>query len=135
MNPIPPLLPADTTKKSGMPTLALVLIVVGGVGLVMMVVVAVIGLLAAIAIPNFVRARDNAQRNICISNLRFIDCAKQQWALENKKLADDIPTEADVKFYLKEGQFPVCPKGGKYTIGAISTDPVCSIPNHRFPPP
>jgi prepilin-type N-terminal cleavage/methylation domain-containing protein len=52
-----------------------------------MIVVAIIGLLAAIAIPNFVKARQTAQRNACISNLRQIDGAKEQWALENKKSA------------------------------------------------
>ena len=50
-----------------------------------MIVVAIIGLLAAIAIPNFVRARTTSQKNACINNLRQIDCAIQQWALENKQ--------------------------------------------------
>lgn len=132
MNSVPPLIPGNAPKKSGMPTWVLALIIAGGIGLVL---IATIGLLAAIAIPNFVRARDNAQRNICISNLRFIDAAKQQWALENKKEPVDVPTEADVKAYLKDGQFLVCPKGGKYTIGAVNTDPICTFPDHRLPTP
>ena len=54
-----------------------------------MIVVAIIGLLAAIAIPNFVKSRVTAQKNACISNLKRIDGAVQQWALENKKQSTD----------------------------------------------
>ena len=61
-----------------------------------MIVVAIIGLLAAIAIPNFVRARQTAQTNACINNLRQIDGAKEQWALENKKNQGDAVVVADV---------------------------------------
>ena len=50
-----------------------------------MIVVAIIGLLAAIAIPNFVKARATSQANACINNLRQIDAAAQQWALEKGK--------------------------------------------------
>src|SRR2546429_5803805 len=66
-----------------------------------MIVVAIIGLLAAIAIPNFVRARTTAQMNACINNLRQIDGAIQQWALEQKKDTTATPAEADVTPYLK----------------------------------
>ena len=65
-----------------------------------MIVVAIIGLLAAIAIPNFVRARQNSQKNACINNLRQIDGAKAQWALENKKVDGDTPVDADLTPYL-----------------------------------
>jgi len=61
-----------------------------------MIVVAIIGLLAAIAIPNFVRARTTAQQNACIANLKQIKGAIEQWALENKKKADAAVTAADV---------------------------------------
>src|SRR5438270_14073890 len=54
-----------------------------------MIVVAIIGLLAAIAIPNFVKARTTSQQNACINNLRQYDGAVQQWALENKKQSSD----------------------------------------------
>lgn len=91
-----------------------------------MIVVAIIGLLAAIAIPNFVRARNTAQKNACINNLRQIDGAKQQWALENKKSDADVPVESDVQVYIKNNKFPACPSGGTYTIGAVNTDPTCS---------
>jgi prepilin-type N-terminal cleavage/methylation domain-containing protein len=93
-----------------------------------MIVVAIIGLLASIAIPNFVRARNTAQKNACINNLRQIDGAKQQWALENKKSDTDIPSDADVGQYIKNG-FPKCPSGGTYTAAAVNADPTCNAPS------
>ena len=98
--------------------------------------VAVGGLLAAIAIPNFVRARTVSQQNACISNLRIIDGAKQQWALEYKKQRTDTPTAQDITPYMGRGpagQFPVCPQGGTYIIGSIGEQPRCSIPGHVLP--
>lgn len=92
-----------------------------------------IPMMLAIAIPNFVKARDTAMQNLCINNLRMIDGAKQQWALEHSKKADDVPTAADLKPYFKTGVFPACPSGGTYTIGAVSNAPTCSIPNHKLP--
>ena len=126
----PPPVPTTPAKKTGLPTWAIVLIVLGIAGVVG---IAVIGMLAAIAIPNFVRARNTAQMNACINNLRMIDGAKQQWALEQKKEATDTPTQSEVVAYLKVAQFPICPAGGVYSINAVGKDPVCSIPNHHLP--
>jgi type II secretory pathway pseudopilin PulG len=89
-------------------------------------VVAIIGLLAAIAIPNFVRARTTAQTNACINNLRQIDGAKEQWALENKKAEGDAVVDADINLYIKGGA-PACPSSGAYTYNAVGTDPICSV--------
>src|SRR5437867_5896537 len=75
-----------------------------------MIVVAIIGLLAAIAIPNFIRARTTAQKNACINNLRQIDGAIQQWALENKKGPNDGVAFTDISTYLKNSV--ICPAGG-----------------------
>ena len=102
-----------------------------------MIVVAIIGLLAAIAIPNFVRARNTAQKNACINNLRQIDGGKQQWALENKKSDTDTPISDDVKVYIKNNRFPNCPASGSYTVGAVNTDPTCSLSaaGHVLPTP
>jgi prepilin-type N-terminal cleavage/methylation domain-containing protein len=66
-----------------------------------MIVVAIIGLLAAIAIPNFVKARENAQLNSIFNNLRIIEGAKDQWALENKKGTGDSTDLALISDYLK----------------------------------
>jgi len=76
-----------------------------------------------------------AQRATCINNLRQIDAAKQQWALENNKTDTDVPTAQDLLPYIRGGGFPVCPGGGTYTINAVGLPPTCSIPGHVLPPP
>jgi hypothetical protein len=74
-----------------------------------------------------------AQRNACINNLRQIDAAKNQWALENNKTAGDLPTLTDLAPYLKDGIFPACPAGGLYSINAVGEPPTCSVPGHVLP--
>ncbi len=105
-----------------------------------MIVVAIIGLLAAIAIPNFVMARTTAQMNACINNLRQIDAAIQQWALEMKKNPAATVTEDDVTPYLKQGSNTACPSGGttfddSYAVTDVQTPPTCKrIPStHKLP--
>jgi hypothetical protein len=93
--------------------------------------VAVVGALSAIAIPNFVKARTTSQQNACINNLRQIDAAKQQWALEKGKPATAVPTWDDIQPYI--GQIPHCPAGGTYTINAVGERPTCSVPGHELP--
>ena len=94
----------------------------------------VIGLMAAIAIPNFVKARTTAQINACVNNLRQIDSAKQLWAMEHKKEAADTPTAQDLDAYIKTGFSTLkCPAGGTYRINAVGEKPTCSIPNHQLP--
>ena len=97
-----------------------------------MIVVAIIGLLAAIAIPNFVRARTTSQMNACINNLRQIDGAKQQWALETKQQSTVTPGYTDISVYLKNAVS--CPSagtdttfGGSYSIGPVSVAPQCTV--------
>jgi prepilin-type N-terminal cleavage/methylation domain-containing protein len=96
-----------------------------------MIVVAIIGLLAAIAIPNFVRARETSQKNACINNLRQIDGAIQQHALEAKKAATDTCAEGDVTPYLKQGAGTSCPLDStstfatSYTVSACNVEPIC----------
>jgi len=93
-----------------------------------MIVVAIIGLLAAIAIPNFVRARATSQGTACVNNLRQIDGAKEQWALETKQAASAACSASDISDYIKGG-VPTCPVGkSTYTIGALGTLPSC--PNY-----
>jgi prepilin-type N-terminal cleavage/methylation domain-containing protein len=95
-----------------------------------MIVVAIIGLLAAIAIPNFVRARTTSQKNVCIKNLREIDGAVQTWALENNKAPGDTYTLASLTSYLGRGTgaIPTCPANGAYSEGATVGDtPFCSL--------
>ena len=91
----------------------------------------IIPMMAAIAIPNFVKARTTAQMNACINNLRQIDGAKMQWALDNKKPQEALPTTEDLDGYLKARL--QCPAGGVYSMNAVGEKPTCSIPNHRLP--
>ena len=101
-----------------------------------MIVVAIIGLLAAIAIPNFVRARTTSQKNACINNLRQIDGAKQQWALENNQTGSAACTAVNIVPYMGRGAtgvMPTCPAGGTYTIGTIAVIPTCGISGHVLP--
>ncbi len=92
-----------------------------------MIVVAIIGLLAAMAIPNFVRARTMSQKNSCISYLRQIDGAIQQWALENQKKSNDSVTTTDITPYIKGGVMPTEPSGGSYSVSDVQTAPTCSL--------
>jgi prepilin-type N-terminal cleavage/methylation domain-containing protein len=105
-----------------------------------MIVVAIIGLLAAIAIPNFVRARTTSQMNACINNLRQIDGAAQQWALENKASAGATVSFAEISGYLKNAV--TCPAGGasatfatSYTLNGVTNHPTCQIvpATHKLP--
>jgi prepilin-type N-terminal cleavage/methylation domain-containing protein len=93
-----------------------------------MIVVAIIGMLAAIAIPNFVKARAISQKNACIANLKQMDGAKSTWALEQKKSVTDTPVDTDLfgtTQYVRDK--PDCPGGGSYTLGDVATKPTCSL--------
>ena len=108
-----------------------------------MIVVAIIGLLAAIAIPNFVKARATAQANGCINNLRQIDAAANQFALENKKTSGSaVNWPTDLVPYIKlnsAGSIPGCPAGGDYgTAFTVGNSPSCTLgssvtPSHVLP--
>src|SRR5438552_1650687 len=102
-----------------------------------MIVVAIIGLLAAIAIPNFVKARQSSQRNACMANLKQMDGAKASWALEQKKNNTDVPVDSDLfgsTAYIRDK--PACPGGGNYTIGRVDVKVFCdksaSPENHSY---
>ena len=96
-----------------------------------MIVVAIIGLLAAIAIPNFVKARATSQANGCINNLRQINAAESQFALEqHKTTGDTINFPGDLTPYIKlnsGGSLPICPAGGSYDCSAVGTNATCTL--------
>jgi prepilin-type N-terminal cleavage/methylation domain-containing protein len=107
-----------------------------------MIVVAIIGLLAAIAIPNFVKARATSQANACINNLRQLDGAAQQWALEKgKTTGSTITYPGDLTPYIKlnsASSLPPCPASGTYNLTKVGDVPTCSLsttvtPYHRVP--
>ena len=100
-----------------------------------MIVVLIIGILLAIAVPNFIKARESSRKQTCIANLKQIDSAKEQFAMENK-----LDTGAPVQWsdlvnggtgYMKNQ--PACPSGGTYTIDVVGTLPTCSIAGHTLP--
>jgi prepilin-type N-terminal cleavage/methylation domain-containing protein len=106
-----------------------------------MIVVAIIGLLAAVAIPNFVRARATSQANACINNMHQIDGAVTEWALEkSKKTGDPAPNLAtDLTPYLRlnsSGSIPSCPAGGSYIFNTVGAIPqvTCSLGTTVDPP-
>jgi prepilin-type N-terminal cleavage/methylation domain-containing protein len=98
-----------------------------------MIVVAIIGLLAAIAIPNFVKARATSQANACINNMRQIDAAVSEFALEQGKTtgsAVNYPNDLTPYIKLNSGSsIPPCPAGGRYTVYTIGALPqvTCSL--------
>ena len=92
-----------------------------------MIVVAIIGLLAAIAIPSFVKARNTAQQKACINNLRMIDAGKEQGALELKWSDGSSPSTIVVNSFIKGDTTPECPAGGFYLYNVLGTNPTCNI--------
>jgi prepilin-type N-terminal cleavage/methylation domain-containing protein len=107
-----------------------------------MIVVAIIGLLAAIAIPNFIKARATSQQNACINNLRQIDGAINEWALEAGKTTGDTASATTVSAYIKlnsNNSVPGCPANGTYTYGKVGDNPQisCSLSTlataHKLP--
>ena len=102
-----------------------------------MIVVAIIGLLAAIAIPSFIKARSESQTKGCINNLRILDAAKEQAAMEQgwvdaQAIAPGSAEETNVLAYVKGNAVPNCPANGTYTFNALSTDPTCDVTGHAL---
>lgn len=97
-----------------------------------MIVMLVIGILLAIAVPAFVKARDNSTTKACISNLREFEEAKEQWAMETSQSPTATPTQANLyPAYLHN--WPTCPLSGSYSLGNLSTRPTCSVAAHVLP--
>ena len=108
--------------------------VAGGFTLVeIMVVVAVISLLAAIVIPNLLKAGAKSQATTCINNLRQIDTAVQQFSIEaGKHVGDVINYPGDLTPYIRlnpQGKIPPCPAKGDYTLNTVGNQPsaFCSL--------
>lgn len=93
----------------------------------LMMVICIIGMLLAIAVPSFLQQRTRSQVTSCQENLRVIQAAKQRWAMENNKGATSTPTWDDLSPMFIKGKKPSCPAGGTYTIGSLDADPTCSV--------
>jgi prepilin-type N-terminal cleavage/methylation domain-containing protein len=94
-----------------------------------MIVVAIIGIIIAIAVPAFLRARENARGRACQENMQKIDGAKEQWALEER--LSNGTASPELSFFCGPTKWikrePKCPGGGSYTTNPVGTDPTCSI--------
>ena len=96
-----------------------------------MIVVAIIGLLAAIAIPNLQSPIETSRTRVCAINQKNIDAAKFRWAMENRKSLDAVPSDADLfgkSAYIEHK--PGCPAGGAYTLNSIEEKCTCSVVKH-----
>jgi len=101
-----------------------------------MITVGIVGLVAAIATPNYISARETSRKNSCINNLRMMDAAMQNFARENKKLYSESIQLSDIQPYIQltsAGTLPPCPSGGTYSVDIISNGPACSITEHVLP--
>jgi prepilin-type N-terminal cleavage/methylation domain-containing protein len=99
-----------------------------------MLVVTIIGLLMVIAMPSFLKSREESVRKACGNNLLQIYNAKLRWALESKKGGTEVPADADLfasNSYIRIK--PICPGGGLYTIGPVDDPPTCTVPTHVLP--
>ena len=94
-----------------------------------MIVVLIIGILMAIAVPNFIRARQTSRMNACIANLKQIDSAKEEFAMDQKLDNGAAVQMSDIAGVYMKGAAtgPTCPGGGAYTVNNIGTDPACSL--------
>ena len=105
-----------------------------------MIVVAIIGVLAAIGIPSFLKARSRSQATACINNLRQIEAAVQQFAIEKgKRVGDNVSYPDDISAYIKlnsEGSIPPCPAYGNYSLKNVGEVPqaVCDLGTTVDPP-
>ena len=96
-----------------------------------MIVAALVGMLAAIALPSFMRSRTKSQTTACINNLRQIEAAKEQWAMENRKTQGAAVLTNEIDTYMKK--LPSCPAGGTYNYTQVGSNTICSVTNHSLP--
>ena len=96
-----------------------------------MIVMGIIGIMAAIAIPNFFRVKNTANQNACIHNLKTVSEAKEMWALMEGKGPTVTPTWSDlITDHIKKT--PACPAGGTYTVNSVDAYPTCTETDHEL---
>jgi hypothetical protein len=116
--------PSEDAKAGGFPWITVAL---GLVGLV----------LIAVSVPNLFWPRTRAAKPACVANLKQLDGAKEQWALETRHTNGFRLTKQDIQGVLsnlKNSAMPICPRGGTYVVGPIGASPRCSIggPEHTL---
>ena len=98
-----------------------------------MIVITIIGVLAAMAVPNIVDSLDRSRRRACVVNLKNIEAAKVQWAAENRKLSTETPSEDELFGPGKPIRDKLaCPSGGTYSLNPVDDKPTCSVPGHSY---
>jgi prepilin-type N-terminal cleavage/methylation domain-containing protein len=92
-----------------------------------MIVVAIIGLLTAIAVPAWAKSRSTARTKACVNNLKQMFYAKAQWSFELHKADSEIPAMTDIQVYMQGTTAPTCPASGTYDLRSVAEVPVCSL--------
>ncbi len=96
-----------------------------------MIVVLIIAMLAAIAVPSFIRARDRSRTSACINNLRLIDAAIETWAMA-EEIGNGTAANAETWEELRGGAIPTCPSGGTYGGLTVGAEPTCTVNGHEL---
>lgn len=101
----------------------------------LMIVVLIIGILLAVAVPQWIGARERSRRSSCVSNIRLIDHAKEQFAMETGLINGAPCTMADIypDYIGRTMSRPECHSGGNYTVGNIGETPTCSYIVGNYP--
>ena len=99
-------------------------------GIITGVCILLVAVVVAIGVRAFLIARSQQGLTPCVSNLRQIGAAKDQWMLEKIKTSNDVPTWDDLRTYFRGEVPPKCPNGGSYTIGRVGDMPTCSVAEH-----
>lgn len=99
-----------------------------------MIVILIIGIILAVAVPQFIRAREGSHQKVCIANMRELEYAKEMFASDNK-LGNGAPVTLNDLWpdYMHGIAFPNCPGGGVYTVGAVGETPTCSLSAGAYP--
>ena len=98
-----------------------------------MIVITIIGVIAAMAVPNILESVEKSRRQACVINLKNIEGAKVRWAAEQRKLSTETPSEDDLfgkGKYIRDTL--VCPSGGTYSLNPVEDKPTCSVPGHSY---
>lgn len=93
----------------------------------MLIVVLILGILLAVAVPNWMSARERSRQGACFQSLNQIESGKEQFAIENRLGQGDVVNETDIwPAYIRGDEFPSCPAGGVYNVGVVGTWATCT---------